>query len=106
MIFPIEKVNFEVPFYPVLKEAGIFGHVYGNFGNCVGLRGYDKAAAKGALRDLGTKVRASYGVGLVWPSPIGKLEVNFCRVARAFEHDKWRNGFHFGFSTSALDYQK
>ena len=99
-------MNFEVPFAPALKQAGIFGHVYGNVGNCVGLGGYDKGSLRTSFGELASKTRASYGVGLVWPSPVGKLEVNFCRVARAFEHDKWRNGFHFGFSTSNLDFSK
>ena len=88
---------------PGLKEAGIYGHLYGNAGNCVGLSGYDKESIRNTFKELKDKTRASVGVGLVWPSPIGKIEVNFCRIKRAFEHDKWRNGFHFGFATSNLD---
>jgi len=87
-------LKFQVPGAPALREAGIYAHVFGNCGNCVG-------RTEGLERTLRT-TRASYGMGLVWPSPIGKLEVNYCRAAKVFEHDKWRNGLHFGFSASKL----
>jgi len=106
MFSALAALNFEVPFAPALKQAGIYAHVYGNVGNCVGLGGYGKQALRSCANELKAKTRASFGAGLVWPSPIGKLEVNYCRVHRAFEHDKWRNGFHFGFSTSNLDFEK
>lgn len=105
MFSALAALNFEVPFAPALKQAGIHAHVYGNAGNCVGLPGYGRQALASCARELKEKTRASFGVGLVWSSPIGKLEANYCRVAKAFAHDKWRNGFHFGFSTSNLDFQ-
>ena len=67
---------------------------------------YGEDQLRCALAELKSKTRASFGVGVVWPSPIGKLEANYCRVERAQAHDKWRNGFHFGFSTSGLDFRR
>lgn len=37
------------------------------------------------------------GVGLVWPTRLGKMELNFCRVLRAQEHDHVKTGVQFGF---------
>lgn len=95
-------MKFEIPYAKALKDLGIYGQVFGDAGNCVGLTGYALDSVKSTFRDLTSRARATFGVGLVWPSPIGNLEANYCVVKKAQVHDKWRNGFHFGFSTSGL----
>lgn len=37
------------------------------------------------------------GVGVVWPCPVGLLEVNMCRVHSRQQHDRGKTGFSFGF---------
>ena len=41
---------------------------------------------------------ALQGVELVYPMPVGTLEVGFVRVLKSRDHDGWRNGIHVGFA--------
>ena len=36
------------------------------------------------------------GLGVVWPTNIGVLELNWCKILSAQEHDRQRTGLHFG----------
>jgi outer membrane protein assembly factor BamA len=47
-------------------------------------------------------MRASAGVGLVFPTKLGRLEVNYCCCLRAREHDLLRRGLQFGLRPDAL----
>lgn len=44
----------------------------------------------------------SQGAGIVWPTRVGKLELNLTRVVRAREHDRVKTGVQFGFSPPAF----
>ena len=39
---------------------------------------------------------ALQGAGIVWPTGIGKLELNVCRVMRAGPQDRVKHGIQFG----------
>ena len=36
------------------------------------------------------------GLGIVWPTNIGVLEFNWCKILSAQQHDRQRTGLHFG----------
>ena len=36
------------------------------------------------------------GIGVVWPTNIGMLEFNWCKILRAQPDDRQRTGLHFG----------
>jgi outer membrane protein insertion porin family len=40
------------------------------------------------------------GVGLVFPTHLGRLEANYCWVLTSQEHDRLRRGFSFGFAAN------
>jgi hypothetical protein len=43
---------------------------------------------------------AAAGVGLVFPTQLGRLEANYCWVLTSQEHDRLRRGFSFGFAAN------
>uniref|UniRef100_A0A383VZ95 Bacterial surface antigen (D15) domain-containing protein n=1 Tax=Tetradesmus obliquus TaxID=3088 RepID=A0A383VZ95_TETOB len=51
-------------------------------------------------RELGATFRWSAGVGLVFPTQLGRLEANYCWVLTSQEHDRLRRGFSFGFAAN------
>ena len=44
--------------------------------------------------------RASVGVGLVFPLPVGNIEVNYVRAVRSGEHDRVKQGLQVGLATA------
>lgn len=40
--------------------------------------------------------RTSVGVGIVWPTNLGVLELNVCRAIKSTEHDHVKTGLQFG----------
>ncbi|KAK2079523.1 hypothetical protein QBZ16_001917 [Prototheca wickerhamii] len=85
-------LNVELP-WEALRQAGMYGHLFVNGGTCLGL----DADWKKEVSQLPSSFRWSLGVGLVWPTRLGKMELNFCRVLRAQEHDHVKTGVQFGF---------
>jgi hypothetical protein len=43
---------------------------------------------------------AAAGIGLVFPTQLGRLEANYCWVLTSQEHDRLRRGFSFGFAAN------
>ena len=43
---------------------------------------------------------ASVGVGLVFPLPVGNIEVNYVRAVRSGEHDRVKQGLQVGLATA------
>lgn len=72
-----------------LRALGIHAHAFVNAGALMPLA---ECGGLGAVRE---QARAACGVGLVFPLVFGRLEVNYCKVLRAMEHDrpaKWQVG--------------
>lgn len=98
----LAAVNFEVPF-EAAREVGIRGHVFLNGGSLVGLGGGGRmSGVKSSVNEMVSKVRWCVGAGLVWPTRIGMLEVNVCKVLSHQVNDRPMSGpgFQFGFSPS------
>ncbi|KAI7844949.1 hypothetical protein COHA_001596 [Chlorella ohadii] len=102
-------LNFPLP-SDAMRAAGIHGHVFINGGNLVGLSGGGRSGLRSAWRDFSTSFRwsivsmglksvgdALWGAGIVWPTRIGKLELNLCQVLAQQPFDQARRGLQFGF---------
>lgn len=89
-------LRFQLP-SPTLADLGIQGQVFANIGVLGDLE-------EGPMRMLNLKnficnnLRATIGVGVIWPLQIGQLEANICRVIRKGQHDYAKNGLQFGIS--------
>ena len=40
------------------------------------------------------------GVGIIWPTAIGRLEINLAQILRRHATDQIRGGIQFGFTTT------
>ena len=81
--------------FAAMREAGIHFHAFVSAGTLLpvgSIAGSPKDAAK-VIRDA---TRASVGVGLVWPLPVGQIEFNYGRAIRAGASDRVRDGAQFG----------
>ena len=95
MASALAAVTFPIPYQP-LAEVGVHGHAFVNAGTLLPL-----AAAAGRARE-GPAVRASCGLGLVFPTKLGRLEVNYCLAVRAARGDEVRRGWSFGLRPDSL----
>jgi outer membrane protein insertion porin family len=108
----LAAVIFELPF-EAAREVGIRGHVFLNGGSLVGLGGGGSgvggvggggriSAVRGSLNEMVSKIRWCVGAGLIWPTRIGMLEVNVCKVLSHQVNDRPMSGpgFQFGFTPS------
>ncbi|KAL2634359.1 hypothetical protein R1flu_005838 [Riccia fluitans] len=82
-------VSMDLPFR-ILREWGIHMHGFACAGNLVPLTGEDRASWswKGFLDTF----RVSCGAGLVFPTKLFRLEVNYCYILRKQEQDRAKRG--------------
>ena len=108
------------PTWQKLRDLGIYAHVFANVGTCVPLPtpGTDAAAAApasssgagavgGAVGDavrgldgVVDTLRASIGMGLVFPLPVGNIEVNYVKTLQSQKHDRVKEGLQVGLATA------
>lgn len=78
------------------KELGISGALFSDNGT---VKGVDQINKKGAsVADSGS-LRSSYGLSLIWNSPLGPIRLDFSRVVKKEQYDLTQN-FRFNFGTS------
>eukprot|EP00884_Botryococcus_braunii_P019094 jgi/Botrbrau1/5869/Bobra.0366s0048.1 len=85
--------------HPAAEAMNLYAQAFVNGGNIVGLTGQTRSF-RDCVRDFGSGWRWSAGVGLVWPLPIGNVEINYSRVLNAQNLDRTVQGLQFGFSFS------
>ena len=104
--------------HATLRKVGIFGQVFVNAGTVLPLSG---PGAARSIADIGQSMRAAAGAvrqccvclaecassdfasqGVVFPTRIGRLEVNYCVTLRAMEHDRPKRGVQFGLRPFSL----
>ncbi|XP_026415724.1 sorting and assembly machinery component 50 homolog A-like [Papaver somniferum] len=89
-------LSFDLPLR-VLREAGIHGHLFA----CAGK--LSKATVeefKGfSFQRFGESMRSSAGVGIVVPTKLFRMEVNYCYILKQLEHDRGKTGVQFSFSS-------
>ncbi|KAL7229197.1 hypothetical protein ACSBR2_007821 [Camellia fascicularis] len=89
-------LSFDLPLR-VLKEAGIHGHFFACAGNLTKL-------TENAYRDFSFKkfhdsFRSSVGCGIIIPTKLFRMEVNYCYILKQLEHDRGKTGVQFSFSS-------
>lgn len=69
-------LSFDLP-HPLLQKFGIHGHVFGCAGNLTPLSDVleSKRDPMKFSKDFVSNIRASAGVGIVLPTPLGRIEV-------------------------------
>jgi outer membrane protein insertion porin family len=80
------ELSFDLP-SEVLTTYGVRGHVFANAGNVTSLAGVLGICPAPSLQELDLGYRASAGVGIVAPTPFGRLELNFSRPLRHTSKD-------------------
>ena len=60
----------------------------------------ERKIARGPRDARATRSRASVGVGLVFPLPVGNIEVNYCHTLRSRPGDRVKNGLQVGLATA------
>ncbi|KAK9700003.1 hypothetical protein RND81_08G210300 [Saponaria officinalis] len=89
-------LSFDLPF-KVLNENGIHGHVFAATGNLAKLteNEWRNFSAKGFMESF----RSTVGCGIILPTKLFRVEVNYCHIVRQFEHDHGKTGVQFSFSS-------
>ncbi|KAG0469215.1 hypothetical protein HPP92_018543 [Vanilla planifolia] len=91
-------ISFNLPL-KVLRDSGIYGHAFVSAGNLEKL-------SEGSIKDFSFKrflrnFRSSAGVGIIVPTKLFRMEVNYCYILRHLEHDRGKSGIQFSFSPLA-----
>lgn len=88
--------NFPLP-SEALRQAGIHAQFFVQGGSSVLLSGIGRPI-KDSCEQFWNTFRWTMGAGIVWPTRLGNLEVNYCQVLKSHAHDRLRNGIQVGFT--------
>uniref|UniRef100_J3N5C8 Bacterial surface antigen (D15) domain-containing protein n=1 Tax=Oryza brachyantha TaxID=4533 RepID=J3N5C8_ORYBR len=89
-------LSFDIPLKP-LRELGIHGHAFVSAGNLARLAEPD--LRKFPLANFLQTFRSSAGFGVVMPTRLFRVEVNYCHILKQFDHDMGKAGIQFNFSS-------
>lgn len=79
--------------HPLLRGAGVHGHAWADGGVLLPLAGGGS---------LAQALRGAVGLGVVFPTAIGRLELNYCVAAAAAAHDRVKHGLQWGLRSTGL----
>lgn len=88
-------ISFDLPL-KVLRDSGFYAHAFISSGNLAKLS--EGSVKDFSLRQFGQGFRSSAGFGVIVPTKIFRMEVNYCYILRKFEHDRAKTGIQFSFS--------
>ncbi|PIA47545.1 hypothetical protein AQUCO_01400293v1 [Aquilegia coerulea] len=89
-------LSFDFPL-KVLTNAGIHGHLFASTGNLTKLT--QNEFRNFSVQNFGQSFRTSVGAGVVIPTNLFRLEINYCHIIKQAEHDRGKNGVQFSFSS-------
>ncbi|KAG8390133.1 hypothetical protein BUALT_Bualt01G0051800 [Buddleja alternifolia] len=89
-------LSFDLPLR-VFREAGIHGHVFACAGSLNKLT--ENAYKEFSLQKLKDSFRSSAGFGIIVPTKLFRMEVNYCYILKQHEHDRGKTGVQFSFSS-------
>ncbi|CAL4953836.1 unnamed protein product [Urochloa decumbens] len=89
-------LSFDLPL-KLFRDAGIHGHAFLTAGNLAKLS--ESEFKNFSLSEFGRTFRSSAGVGVVLPTKLFRLEINYCYILKQFEHDRGKTGIQFSFSS-------
>ncbi|XP_059627948.1 uncharacterized protein LOC132270765 [Cornus florida] len=84
----------------VLREAGIHGHVFACAGNLTKLT--ENSFREFSFQKFRESLRSSAGFGVIVPTKLFRMEVNYCYIVKQHEHDRGKTGVQFSFSSPSL----
>ncbi|XP_020582493.1 uncharacterized protein LOC110026059 [Phalaenopsis equestris] len=88
-------LSFDLPL-KVLRDSGIYGHTFISAGNLAKLS--EGSIKDFSIRQFARNFRSSAGFGVIVPTKLFRMEVNYCYILRQFEHDRAKTGIQFSFS--------
>ncbi|KAK6135788.1 hypothetical protein DH2020_030483 [Rehmannia glutinosa] len=89
-------LSFDLPL-KVFRDAGIHGHVFACTGS---LNKLTENAYKGfSLQKFRDSFRSCVGAGIIIPTKLFRMEVNYCYILKQLEHDQGKTGVQFSFSS-------
>lgn len=89
-------LSFDLPL-KVFRDSGIHGHCFVCAGNLAILTGdYYRPIS---FREFGSSFRSSVGAGIVIPTKLARIEINYCQILRQLDHDRAKRGIQFSFSS-------
>ncbi|XP_051186173.1 uncharacterized protein [Lolium perenne] len=89
-------LSFDLPLKP-LRELGIHGHAFVSAGNHAKLT--ERDIRKFPLTEFLKTFRSSAGFGVVVPTRLFRIEMNYCHILKQFDHDEAKTGIQFNFSS-------
>ncbi|KAL8161047.1 hypothetical protein V2J09_012536 [Rumex salicifolius] len=92
-------LSFDLP-VKVLREAGIHAHAFACAGNLTKLT--ENEFRNFSLQKYLQSFRSSAGFGVVIPTKLFRMEVNYCYILKQFEHDNGKSGLQFSFSSPLM----
>ncbi|CAK9135814.1 unnamed protein product [Ilex paraguariensis] len=89
-------LSFDLPL-KVFRQAGIHGHAFACAGSLMKLT--ENAFRSVSFQRFRDSFRTSAGFGIVVPTKLFRMEVNYCYILKRQEHDRGKTGVQFSFSS-------
>ncbi|KAJ8647639.1 hypothetical protein MRB53_000662 [Persea americana] len=89
-------LSFNLPL-KLFRESGIHGHMFVNAGNLAKLT--ENEFRSFSLQKFVESFRSSAGFGIIVPTKLFRMEINYCYILKQFEHDHGKTGIQFCFSS-------
>ncbi|KAM0878193.1 hypothetical protein ACQ4PT_035039 [Festuca glaucescens] len=88
-------LSFDLPI-KLFKDAGIHGHAFLSAGNLAKLS--ESEYKNFSFPEFRRTFRSSAGIGIVVPTNLFRLEINYCYILKKCEHDLGETGMQFSIS--------
>ena len=88
------------PAFSKLRDIGVYGHFFANAGTLMPWTAGTGERVSG--REFADSFRVSIGMGLVFPLPVGNIEVNYVRTLKQKSGDRVKNGLQIGLATASV----
>ncbi|XP_071929895.1 uncharacterized protein [Coffea arabica] len=89
-------LSFDIPL-KVFRDAGIHGHAFACTGSLTSLT--ENSYREFSLTKFKESFRHSAGFGIIVPTKLFRMEVNYCYILKKHEHDRGKTGVQFSFSS-------
>ncbi|XP_030447078.1 uncharacterized protein LOC115670026 [Syzygium oleosum] len=90
-------LSFDLPF-SWCQKSGIYGHVFACAGNLAKLT--QNEFRNFSFQNFLKSCRSSVGAGIVVPTSIVRVEVNYCYVLKQYDFDRGKTGLRVSFSST------
>ncbi|RZC63653.1 hypothetical protein C5167_025408 [Papaver somniferum] len=89
-------LSFDLPL-KLFRDAGIHGHIFACTGSLNKLT--ENEYKNLSFQKFKDSFRSSAGVGVIIPTKLLRVEVNYCYILKQLEHDHGKTGVQFSFSS-------